>query len=584
MAEDKKTKALTSRGKTVDGESSGTKPTGTLISEAEAQAVRGNTMPPPKPDPSRFPSTIAEISGEESADEADVVRGTEELEVGEGVRPVRPDETMRTRVSGMIKDALGKPEEPEPVPAKIINTSAASSDTWSSVGIEGDEAAEENPLADLPAPEMAEGEVVQDESPEVAEPEVVSADASVDAEEASPEETNGTPHQASPYVELRMIEGGIVLEGPAVEVGDELIIGRDKGCGMVIESRYISRHHAVITKSKDGDKFVIIDLGSKQKTFVNDFVVERDKEFEIAHGDTIRFGRADCGAELVFHDPMVQKADVVADATVMNPDTDSQPADSVSADEPEKEEDVTKAEQHAETLSIDTGPLQGAVDSGGKDGEKPDADATVVPPDLPPPPADMKKADTKGDKKKPAGAKSASGGGTPPRLPPSTQNYSKVLSSVFIVLMLMVVFVFGAILVVREVIPGITGFFAETATVVPIAPPAQVAKTSATQLASTPVQGELADQVVLAVQVPEFADLRKIQLPDAYVPPAKSPIKDFARGVVLPKSFEDCFPKNATLEAAEVAWCCSFLHPNAGDLDELIRMSDCMIKLEQMQY
>jgi Nif-specific regulatory protein len=66
-----------------------------------------------------------------------------------------------------------------------------------------------------------------------------------------------------------------------------VLIGRQAGATLKIGNASVSRRHAVI--EKDGDRFVIADLGSRNGTFVNDVPVRRR---ELQHGDRVRIGES----------------------------------------------------------------------------------------------------------------------------------------------------------------------------------------------------------------------------------------------------------------------------------------------------
>lgn len=79
------------------------------------------------------------------------------------------------------------------------------------------------------------------------------------------------------------------------------IIGRSNECDIVIDSKHVSRHHARIFSSTDGQWFVE-DLGSSNGTFVNG---ERVKSHPISRADVIEIGMA----SLSFS-PLVEQATV----------------------------------------------------------------------------------------------------------------------------------------------------------------------------------------------------------------------------------------------------------------------------------
>ena len=71
-----------------------------------------------------------------------------------------------------------------------------------------------------------------------------------------------------------------------VSIGEEpLIVGRDSGCGLVIDDRRVSRQHARIASR--GGFLVLADLGSTNGTFVRD---ERVNEVALGLGDVVTIG------------------------------------------------------------------------------------------------------------------------------------------------------------------------------------------------------------------------------------------------------------------------------------------------------
>jgi predicted component of type VI protein secretion system len=67
-------------------------------------------------------------------------------------------------------------------------------------------------------------------------------------------------------VRLKFVLGPMSGQTVPLEEG-ELVIGRDKDCGLGPMSDFISRHHCVLTLTDD--TLTIRDLGSKNGTFVN---------------------------------------------------------------------------------------------------------------------------------------------------------------------------------------------------------------------------------------------------------------------------------------------------------------------------
>lgn len=78
------------------------------------------------------------------------------------------------------------------------------------------------------------------------------------------------------------------LEDTVISMNEgPVLIGRQTGATLKIANASVSRRHAMI--EKDGDRFVIADLGSRNGTFVNDIPVRRR---ELQHGDRVRIGES----------------------------------------------------------------------------------------------------------------------------------------------------------------------------------------------------------------------------------------------------------------------------------------------------
>src|SRR5213082_307472 len=78
------------------------------------------------------------------------------------------------------------------------------------------------------------------------------------------------------------------LEDTVISMNEgPVLIGRQAGATLKIGNASVSRRHAMI--EKDGDRFVIADLGSRNGTFVNDIPVKRR---ELQHGDRVRIGES----------------------------------------------------------------------------------------------------------------------------------------------------------------------------------------------------------------------------------------------------------------------------------------------------
>jgi Nif-specific regulatory protein len=76
--------------------------------------------------------------------------------------------------------------------------------------------------------------------------------------------------------------GGVAT---SVQVGDQVLIGRDTGMQVALGDGKVSRHHATI--SRDGDGWVVVDAESRHGTFVNG---ERVTRRPLRDGDQLQIG------------------------------------------------------------------------------------------------------------------------------------------------------------------------------------------------------------------------------------------------------------------------------------------------------
>jgi diguanylate cyclase (GGDEF)-like protein len=73
--------------------------------------------------------------------------------------------------------------------------------------------------------------------------------------------------------------------GRVLDCGPITLIGRAKDCDLVLGDTGVSRHHARLVRN--GTAFVVEDLGSKNRTFVNSRRVDSG---ELRHGDELQIG------------------------------------------------------------------------------------------------------------------------------------------------------------------------------------------------------------------------------------------------------------------------------------------------------
>src|SRR4029079_17059741 len=76
-------------------------------------------------------------------------------------------------------------------------------------------------------------------------------------------------------------------EGLTVDGDNELVIGRDEDCDLVLHDDQASRHHATVAPLPGG-RALLVDLGSSNGTFVGG--VRADGPVELEGSERIRIG------------------------------------------------------------------------------------------------------------------------------------------------------------------------------------------------------------------------------------------------------------------------------------------------------
>ena len=77
---------------------------------------------------------------------------------------------------------------------------------------------------------------------------------------------------------------------------ERVLIGRDRNCFLVLDDRTVSRHHAEIIR--DGGSFFLKDLGSGNKTFLNEVPLPAEEKTLLKSGDAVRIGDHELRFEL----------------------------------------------------------------------------------------------------------------------------------------------------------------------------------------------------------------------------------------------------------------------------------------------
>ncbi len=131
--------------------------------------------------------------------------------------------------------------------------------------------------------------------------------------------------------DLRLnVEGQDAPQGISLPMG-KIVIGRQPGSDLYLVNNRVSRNHAQLVRTSEG--CLLIDLGSANKTYVNDKKLEPQVPTPIEPGDKIRIGPYHLSLEIV---PLAEvESDVIKEA-VPEPD----PASKVRAvPDVEQEED-----------------------------------------------------------------------------------------------------------------------------------------------------------------------------------------------------------------------------------------------------
>jgi pSer/pThr/pTyr-binding forkhead associated (FHA) protein len=99
-----------------------------------------------------------------------------------------------------------------------------------------------------------------------------------------PARTSGRKGRKAPR-KAAVIEGG-TIKGKVFDLGDELIIGRDQKCHVILDDTYVSQVHARIFAKDDG--YMVEDLGSTNGTYLNRRRITQPTE--VQRGDRIKIG------------------------------------------------------------------------------------------------------------------------------------------------------------------------------------------------------------------------------------------------------------------------------------------------------
>lgn len=108
---------------------------------------------------------------------------------------------------------------------------------------------------------------------------------SLEAEEREPD-LSQLREMAGKGVSLVVRSGGDMVGEAFSPAGEETTIGRDTGSDIFLDDITVSRNHAVLMR--EGDSYLVRDMGSLNGTYVNNVRVETQK---LSDGDQLQVGK-----------------------------------------------------------------------------------------------------------------------------------------------------------------------------------------------------------------------------------------------------------------------------------------------------
>ena len=98
-------------------------------------------------------------------------------------------------------------------------------------------------------------------------------------------------------VRIRMVNGP--LTGQTVEIGTRLLVGREADCDLRPPGEFVSRHHFALQLEKFTLR--ILDLGSKNGTFVNGHRIAAGEAIPLQDADLVSVGETAFIIEFIPH-------------------------------------------------------------------------------------------------------------------------------------------------------------------------------------------------------------------------------------------------------------------------------------------
>jgi pSer/pThr/pTyr-binding forkhead associated (FHA) protein len=89
-----------------------------------------------------------------------------------------------------------------------------------------------------------------------------------------------------------ILEVFALQKAPGNPYSDRISVGRAKNCDVVVRDSSVSKLHAHLRPTSDGN-FEVVDLGSQNGTSVNGRALPANKSERVFVGDTLRFGAID---------------------------------------------------------------------------------------------------------------------------------------------------------------------------------------------------------------------------------------------------------------------------------------------------
>jgi hypothetical protein len=92
--------------------------------------------------------------------------------------------------------------------------------------------------------------------------------------------------------EAEIVDVFAIAKAPGNPYSDRISVGRARNCDVVVRDSSVSKLHAHVRPTADGN-FEVIDLGSQNGTAINGRIVAANQSERVFFGDSVPFGSID---------------------------------------------------------------------------------------------------------------------------------------------------------------------------------------------------------------------------------------------------------------------------------------------------